>query len=475
MPGEQQPRLSRSQRRRLRTEGAGEAGDQRRPHWGCSACGEHSNWACRPFCRGCGAPGPQHHGGGRRSEVQSAGPGGGRATGAGGAGQPPPSGGQAVWPRPGEASDQSTKAAPRAAPWRRQWDKSARASRNRSSPPRGQGSQELGATQKPKPAVKSFAAVVGQWRPEVLAAAQDPEERDVDEDLEAVAAVELLTVEEQQRLRLRYLRERPSEPGRSAGRTWPPATRRSSACPTRPGSSGRGRFALRLRRMRSGQHRRSGTACGRTWRRQRRRSRPLRRSWPRPRQTGRVHRQAWVRVKAEVRQGAEPQPGISQQDEEVLGALRGMVASTGLPVQNLLTALYTVPLGRRWARPEAAAWVAPPLRGLRRLAPEMQSTRPRRLPPCRGALPHSPSRLVTAWRSRASQRLRRRPRLPRASRWHRRSRCRAAPQKSKSKRRRLPGRGRDNEGCRRQSCEALLVWCGGLVPEGQLPNGARGC
>ena len=180
-------------------------------------------------------------------------------------------------------------------------------------------------------------------------------------------------------------------------------------------------------------------------------------------------------VKAEVRQGAEPQPGISQQDEEVLGALRGMVASTGLPVQNLLTALYTVPLGRRWARPEAAAWVAPPLRGLRRLAPEMQSTRPRRLPPGRGALPHSPSRLVTAWRSRASQRLRRRPRLPRASRWHRRSRCRAAPQKSKSKRRRLPGRGRDNEGCRRQSCEALLVWCGGLVPEGQLPNGARGC
>ena len=48
-------------------------------------------------------------------------------------------------------------------------------------------------------------------------------------------------------------------------------------------------------------------------------------------------------VKAEVRQGAEPQPGISQQDEEVLGAPRGMVASTGLPVQNLLTALYKDP------------------------------------------------------------------------------------------------------------------------------------
>ena len=52
--------------------------------------------------------------------------------------------------------------------------------------------------------------MVSQWRPEVLAAAaaRDQDDLDVDEDLEAVAAVELLTVEEQQRIRLRYLRER---------------------------------------------------------------------------------------------------------------------------------------------------------------------------------------------------------------------------------------------------------------------------
>ena len=39
-----------------------------------------------------------------------------------------------------------------------------------------------------------------------MAAAREQDDLEVDEDLAAVAAVELLTVEEQQRIRLRYLR-----------------------------------------------------------------------------------------------------------------------------------------------------------------------------------------------------------------------------------------------------------------------------
>ena len=72
------------------------------------------------------------------------------------------------------------------------------------------GGPRFGASAKPKvqPAAKPFAAAVAVWRPEILAAAQDPDDFDVDEDLEAVAAAEALTVEEQQKARLRYLRER---------------------------------------------------------------------------------------------------------------------------------------------------------------------------------------------------------------------------------------------------------------------------
>ena len=75
MSGGQHPRRSRIQRRRLKAERFGEDRSQRRPHWGCSACGEHGNWACKPFCRGCGAPGPQLRHGGRREEAQGSGPG----------------------------------------------------------------------------------------------------------------------------------------------------------------------------------------------------------------------------------------------------------------------------------------------------------------------------------------------------------------------------------------------------------------
>ena len=31
----------------------------RSPHWGCSACGEDANWACRLFCKGCKRSAPQ--------------------------------------------------------------------------------------------------------------------------------------------------------------------------------------------------------------------------------------------------------------------------------------------------------------------------------------------------------------------------------------------------------------------------------
>ena len=259
MPREQQQRLSRSQRRKLQAERAGDPGEQRRPHWGCSECGEPRNWACRSSCRGCGASGPQHLEAGRRAEACGGGPGGGRTAGPGGAGRPSTS--RAQWRlRPGEVSASSPKAAPMAAQGFRPGERTARTPKARSTPPRGQAPTESGAAPKQRPAVKSFASVVGMWRPEVLAASQDPEDSDVDEDLEAVAAVELLTVEEQQRLRLRYLRKRPSGLGRSAGRTSFPATRRSGASWTRPGSRGRGLYELRLRRMRSKRLRQSGTA-----------------------------------------------------------------------------------------------------------------------------------------------------------------------------------------------------------------------
>ena len=60
-------------------------------------------------------------------------------------------------------------------------------------------------------------------------------------------------------------------------------------------------------------------------------------------------------VQAEASQGAEPQQGVSRQDAEVLGVLREMVTATGVPVQNLLTALYTVISNQATATAAAAA------------------------------------------------------------------------------------------------------------------------
>ena len=56
---------------------------------------------------------------------------------------------------------------------------------------------------RPRPAA-SLAEAVAAWRPEILEA----EELEDDKDLEAVAAMEDMSPEEQQRLRLRYLRDR---------------------------------------------------------------------------------------------------------------------------------------------------------------------------------------------------------------------------------------------------------------------------
>ena len=67
----------------------------------------------------------------------------------------------------------------------------------------------MGAVPKVKPVTRSFAEVVGQWRPEVLAAAaKDSDDLEIDEDLEAAAAAEALSAEEAARLRIRYLKER---------------------------------------------------------------------------------------------------------------------------------------------------------------------------------------------------------------------------------------------------------------------------
>ena len=134
MPREQQQRLSRSQRRKLQAERAGDPGEQRRPHWGCSECGEPRNWACRSSCRGCGASGPQHLEAGRRAEACGGGPGGGRTAGPGGAGRPSTS--RAQWRlRPGEVSASSPKAAPMAAQGFRPGERTARTPKARSTPP----------------------------------------------------------------------------------------------------------------------------------------------------------------------------------------------------------------------------------------------------------------------------------------------------------------------------------------------------
>ena len=240
---------------------------------------------------------------------------------------------------------------------KRQRGGASRPPRTPSTGREGQGSQSLGATAKPKPAAKSFAAVVAQWRPEVLAAAQDPDELEVDKDLEAVAAVELLPVEEQHRLRLRHLRKR----RQAAIRAGPVAREDAIACERvidQLVSEARQQRPWPVRAQVAADALRPARLNTEGLRTDLEAARATVAAISADLATAEADLVAAQRcmdaVQAGVGRGADVRPELTPQDLEVIGALRGLVSSSGMPIQALLTALFNA-IGNERARAAGSA------------------------------------------------------------------------------------------------------------------------
>jgi len=217
---------------------------------------------------------------------------------------------------------------------------------------------------KAKPVTRSFAEVVGQWRPEVLAAAvKDPEDLEVDEDLEAVAAAEALTAEEAARLRIRYLKER----RQAALRAGPLCREDVLSCEAeieRLQSEVRQQRPWPVRAQAAADALRAASAKAEALRGDLDAARAAVEAIAEELATAEADQvaaqAAMDEVQAEAgRSVAAGQPSLlTPQDAEVVGTLRGLVGATGMSVQALMAALVVAVGSARAAGPAAGPGLA---------------------------------------------------------------------------------------------------------------------